>query len=60
MQTNSCDLCSKEITSLDHKYFVQIGEQSKIPMMGNSRKAEICYECAKKIEKFITDLKGGK
>lgn len=56
-----CDLCGIEISAIDDVYFVHIGKSSKIPFVGNQQKrAEICYSCCKKVELFITNMKGGR
>ena len=53
-----CDLCKKEISSLDRTYEVSIGEKSAMSFIGVGKiKAEVCYDCMRQIESFIKSIK---
>ena len=52
-----CDICKKEIDSIDRAYFFSYGEKSSIPGFGKSKKGDICRECLLIIRDFIDKLK---
>lgn len=58
MNQKLCDLCKKEISTIDRIYTIVYGEKSKIPLMkGNMKSGEICYSCCKLVEEAIIKLK---
>lgn len=53
-----CDLCKKEISSLDRTYEISLMEKGAVSFLGMGKvKAETCYDCMKEIESFIKSIK---
>lgn len=57
MDKKFCDICNKEITQFDRKFFLSYGEASKIPFMNRGKKGEICNVCFKRVNDMIEEMK---
>lgn len=53
-----CDLCKREIISIDTIYFLEYGELKAINVFNRKlKKGKICRDCCFKVDQFVKRLR---